>query len=128
MIWETYDHQFGQENDNVLVVKGASRDFNPTIPEALVSEEIEKDEAKASSEYVGLFRRDIDAFVSKEAITDCLEHQSAKLQMRALRVAPGDFEYSFERGSKTFRMQLSLPAGSYLTSLLDHFVNTGRPR
>ena len=77
VLWETYDQHFGQENDDVLVVQGASRDFNPTIPEALVNEEIEKDEAKASSEYLGLFRRDIDSFVSKDLLADCLDGRTS---------------------------------------------------
>lgn len=60
-------------------------------------------------------------------ITDCLDRQGVNRQMRALRVAVDAFEYELDDVSKTLRLQLRLPAGCYMTSLLDHFVKLGEP-
>lgn len=56
-------------------------------------------------------------------IVECLEHQQASLQMRPLRVAVEQLEYELDRGSQVLALRARLPAGSYLTSLLGHFVN-----
>jgi tRNA pseudouridine13 synthase len=56
-------------------------------------------------------------------ITECLDQQGARLQMRALRVAAEDLEFGYDAGKATLELQLRLPAGSYMTTLLDHFID-----
>jgi tRNA pseudouridine13 synthase len=63
-------------------------------------------------------------FSEHEDITRCLDRQGAKRQMRALRVAVEDFNYLHDRVEKTLLLKLRLPAGCYMTTLLDHFVET----
>ena len=58
-------------------------------------------------------------------IVECLDRQQAKMQMRPLRVAVERLEYELDRSGEVFVLQARLPAGSYLTSLLGHFVNAG---
>lgn len=60
-------------------------------------------------------------------ITACLDRLRVKRQMRALRVVPESFEYDYDAGARRLRLQLRLPAGSYLTSLLEHFVTVAEP-
>jgi hypothetical protein len=55
-----------------LVAQGASRDFNPTLPESVVDRAIERDLASAAAEYLAEFRRDIENFVSVEAVNACV--------------------------------------------------------
>jgi len=55
-------------------------------------------------------------------ITECLDRHDSKLQMRQLRVGADSFDYEYDAAAATLRLELSLPAGSYVTSLLDHFV------
>lgn len=57
-------------------------------------------------------------------ICQCLQRQGVKRQMRATRVGLEEFSYQFDAQAKTLLLQLRLPAGCYLTSLLDHFVAT----
>jgi len=66
-------------------------------------------------------------FAEHGEITDCLDRQDVACQMRALRAAVEAFDYEFDQGEQTLRLELRLPAGSYLTSLLDHFVNVSEP-
>ena len=60
-------------------------------------------------------------------ITDCLDRQDVSRQMRALRVAVENFGYEYDAAEKVLRLELRLPAGSYLTSLLDHFIRVSEP-
>ncbi len=60
-------------------------------------------------------------------ITGCLDRQGVERQMRALRAAVEAFDYELDRGEKILRLELRLPAGSYLTSLLDHFIQVDEP-
>ncbi len=55
-------------------------------------------------------------------IVACLERHGAKRQMRALRVAASDFEYDYDEVQQTLEIKLRLPAGSYVTTLLDHVL------
>lgn len=75
---------------------------------------------RLDGEALRLERRVFDA---NREICECLERQDARLQMRALRVAVEDFEYRLDKTEKLLEVTATLPAGSYLTSLLGHFVN-----
>ena len=55
-------------------------------------------------------------------ITECLDRHDSKLQMRPLRVGVDSLDYEYDDAAATLRLELELPAGSYVTSLLDHFV------
>jgi len=63
-------------------------------------------------------------FSEREDITRCLDRHGTKRQMRALRVSVGDFSYRHDRVEKNLLLKLRLPAGCYMTTLLDHFVET----
>jgi tRNA(Glu) U13 pseudouridine synthase TruD len=60
-----------------------------------------------------------------ETINQCLIQQKAKLQMRTTRVAVQNLKVSYDMSGKTLHVSVTLPRGSYFTSLLDHFVDTG---
>jgi tRNA pseudouridine13 synthase len=62
-------------------------------------------------------------FAQHEDITACLDRQGAKLQMRALRAVVGDFSYDYDAEKRNLRLNLTLPAGSYVTTMLEHFIN-----
>lgn len=67
--WSIYRKHFGVDGDPlVLVAQGASRDFNPTLPQRVVDRAMERDPASASAEYLAQFRTDIESFISREAV------------------------------------------------------------
>jgi len=67
------------------VAKGASRDFNPSLPQATVDRALKRDHAKASAEYLGEFRTDLENFVDFETVQACVgEH---------LELPRGGFQY-----------------------------------
>jgi tRNA pseudouridine13 synthase len=55
-------------------------------------------------------------------IVACLEREQSSLQMRPLRVAVEALEYRLDSREGVLELQARLPAGSYLTSLLGHFM------
>jgi hypothetical protein len=72
-VWETHKRDYGPDGDPlVLVAKGPSRLFNPTLSAGVVERAYQRDAAKAAAEYGGEFRNDLEAFVSVETVEACV--------------------------------------------------------
>ena len=67
-LWESYHRHFGQDADPVLVWQGDTASMNPSVDPQIIADAYRDDEAVAAAEYGGEFRRDIETFVSREAI------------------------------------------------------------
>jgi hypothetical protein len=73
VIWEAHRKHFGKHGDpKILVAQGATREFNPSLPQSVVDRALERDRAAASAEYLAQFRSDIESFVSFEVVTACV--------------------------------------------------------
>jgi hypothetical protein len=75
------DH-FGQDGDDVLVVQGASKLFNPSLSDTTIAAQRSADPTAAGSEWDANFRADIGAFLDDELIDAAVEHA------RPLELAP----------------------------------------
>ena len=71
ILYDKYRRHYGKAG-SVLVVQGASRDFNPTLPQSLVDQALEDDPEAARSEWLGQFRDDISAFLARDAVEQCV--------------------------------------------------------
>jgi hypothetical protein len=72
VLWEVYRRHFGARGDPlILVAQGTSRDFNPSLPQAVVDRAMERDRASATAEFLAQFRSDIEAFVTIEVVQAC---------------------------------------------------------
>jgi hypothetical protein len=72
-LWNAFKRDYGPAGDpRVLIARAASRVMNSTLPERVVARAYERDAAAASAEYGAEFRNDIEAFVSIEAIENCV--------------------------------------------------------
>jgi hypothetical protein len=72
-LWSLYNKHFGPNGDRlILVAQGASRIFNPSLPQSVVDRAMERDPASAAAEYGAEFRRDIESFVSIEVLRACI--------------------------------------------------------
>lgn len=72
-LWETYRRHHGPDGDPlILVARGASKTFNPTLPQRVIDRALEKDRAAASAEYLAEFRVDIEQFVSLDVVESCV--------------------------------------------------------
>jgi hypothetical protein len=68
-VYDTWSQHYGEKGDRlILVAQGASRAFNPSLSQKVVDRAMERDPAAASAEYLGLFRSDLEAFVTREMI------------------------------------------------------------
>jgi hypothetical protein len=73
VLWETHRRHFGKNGDpRILVAQGASRDFNPLLPQSVVDRAMERDRAHATAEFLAQFRSDIETFVSHEVVRACV--------------------------------------------------------
>jgi len=69
VLWETHRRHYGAAGDPlILVAQGASREFNPSLPQSVVDRAMERDAAAASAEYLAQFRTDVESFVTREII------------------------------------------------------------
>jgi tRNA pseudouridine13 synthase len=66
-------------------------------------------------------------FAAHPDITACLDRQRSNLQMRPLRAVAESLIYDYDAAQKLLRLELSLPAGSYVTTLLEHFLLLEEP-
>ena len=72
-LWRTFQKHFGPNGDPlILVAHGASRVFNPTLPQSVVDRAMERDPASAAAEYGANFRTDVEGFISVEAVRACV--------------------------------------------------------
>src|SRR5207344_2640704 len=73
VLWDLFKRHYGLDGDPlILVAHGASRTFNPSLPQRVIDRALEKDRARASAEYLAKFRTDIEGFVSLEVVEACV--------------------------------------------------------
>ena len=78
-LWETYRRHFGPEGDpTILVAQGATRDFNPDLPQSIIDRAMERDPAAASAEYMAQFRTDVEGFITREAVEACVNWECGR--------------------------------------------------
>ena len=72
-LWDAYTRMYGKDDAPALVWKASTLTMNPTVPVRVIDEARERDPAHASAEYDAEFRTDIEAFITREAVTACVE-------------------------------------------------------
>jgi hypothetical protein len=65
---------YAQDGNDVLVVQGTSKTFNPSLPDAVIDAQRVADPAAAAAEWDALFRSDIGAFLDDDLIDGAVEH------------------------------------------------------
>ena len=70
-LWDAYRRHHGKDGP-ILVWQASTRDMNPTVPQRVIDEAIERDPASAAAEYGAQFRSDVESFVSREAVEACV--------------------------------------------------------
>lgn len=74
LLFERWTRFYGKDDDDVLVVRGASRLFNPTLPQSLIDRALERDPDAAAAEWLAQWRADIADFVSREVVEAVVPH------------------------------------------------------
>ncbi len=115
---------------DVFMLRGSRSIFFDEVDDKLVARYQELDIASTASLY-GTGRcqltgepQSIEAqiFAGHEDITHCLDQQGVKLQMRPLRAVVDKFSFTYDAEDQSLVLNLTLPAGCYVTTMLDHFI------
>jgi hypothetical protein len=73
LVWNMHKRHYGPDGDPMLLVaQAASREVNPSLPQAVVDRALDRDHAAASAEFLALFRSDISGFVDYEVVQACV--------------------------------------------------------
>jgi hypothetical protein len=72
IMFEAFREHYGHDNDNVLVWQAPTTVMNPTISQALIERELERDPDSARAEWLAQFREDLQAAFSLESIEACI--------------------------------------------------------
>ena len=81
-LWTAYKKHFGKDGP-VLVWQADTAAMNPTVDPAIITAAYAADEAAAAAEYGAQFRRDLEAFVSREVVEACTVPGRVALPPRA---------------------------------------------
>ena len=73
-LFETYKRHNGPVgHPAVLVAQGASRDFNPSLPQSVIDRAMKRDEEAAKAEYLGEFRMDVQSVIQPATVEASVE-------------------------------------------------------
>jgi hypothetical protein len=68
LLYAKFKQHYGQDDDDILVVRAPTRAFNPLIPQSVIDAEIARDPAAMRAEYMGEFRDDVGGWMLAEII------------------------------------------------------------
>ena len=68
LLWEKFSKHYGQDDDDVLVVKATSLQLNPLLDDATIEADIASDPVKYRSEYLCEWREGLTNFIGAEII------------------------------------------------------------
>src|SRR5262249_55222061 len=74
VLWDSFKNHFGaQGNPSILVARADTRTLNPSLSQAFIDKEYEKDPVWAAAEYGAEFRTDIESFITSESVEACID-------------------------------------------------------
>jgi hypothetical protein len=72
-LWELFRRHYGPNGDpGILVARGTSMEFNPSLDPKVVARALDRDEATARAEYYAEFRSDLEGFVNLDVVRACI--------------------------------------------------------
>jgi hypothetical protein len=78
-LYEAYKEHYGKDDEHTLVWVAESRSMNPTLDQAKIDRELERDPEGAQAEWLATFRNDLSAAFSPEALEACTVKGRAEL-------------------------------------------------
>ncbi|WP_194755711.1 hypothetical protein [Aliidiomarina indica] len=78
LMYRKFQKHYGK-NDDVLFVKGGTKDFNPTLDKSVIDRDLEQDPEAAAAEWLGEFRSDIASFIDRELISELMRSKPVEL-------------------------------------------------
>jgi len=100
VLFDAYREFYGVDNDDVLIWQADTRTMNPTIPEKTIQREMERDPEAGRSEWLALFREDIEAAFPLDAIEDCVVPGRIELLPSSEHTHSGFVDFSGNRSDR----------------------------
>jgi hypothetical protein len=73
VLYDSYKRYFGPSGPpDILVAYGSSRDVNPSLSQAEIERELEKDPVRNRAEYLSEWRGDVEGFIPREIVEACV--------------------------------------------------------
>ena len=91
VLWSAWQRYHDRPEPDVLLVQAPTLDLNPSFDRRAVEKAYEEDPASAGAEYGGLFRSDVDGFISQEAIQACVTPGLHELSFMAAPDGPDQY-------------------------------------
>lgn len=114
-LWKAYQRYYGKEDDNILVWQADTRSMNPTVPQSVLDKAYEEDPTAAAAEYGAEFRRDIEGFVTQEAVADVVRERRELQPIEKVRY----FAFVDPSGGSQDSMTLAIAHNEKGTAILD---------
>lgn len=67
-LYDAFQRYHGRDDAPALVWRAATRTMNPSVPQRLIDEALERDLPSASAEYLAEFRSDVESFITREVV------------------------------------------------------------
>jgi hypothetical protein len=74
-LYQNYKDYYGKDNSEVLVWHADTRTMNSTVRQSVIEKAYERDPESAKAEYGAEFRSDIESFISREVVEQCVVHE-----------------------------------------------------
>jgi hypothetical protein len=68
LLYQKWKDHFGKNDDNVLVVRGTTLQFNPTFDAKIIERQIASDPALYRAEYLSEWRDDLSSFIGRDLL------------------------------------------------------------
>lgn len=75
LLYDAWRRYFGPAGPaDILVGFGTSRDLNPSLPQAEIDRELERDYPRNAAEYLSQWRDDVTGFIAREIVEACVSN------------------------------------------------------
>jgi hypothetical protein len=68
LLYQKWKDHYGKDDPDVLVVKGTTRQFNPTFSAAIIERQLASDPQLYGAEYLSQWRDDLSTFISRDLL------------------------------------------------------------
>ena len=88
MLYQQWRDYYGRDDDDTLVVRGSTLQFNPTFDAKLIAKHLRKDSALYSAEYLSEWRDDLQSYLTRAQVEEAVA--------RGVTVRPPDPRLAYE--------------------------------
>jgi hypothetical protein len=74
LLYEKWKGHYGKPDDDVLVVRGTTQQFNPTFDAKTIARQIASDPQLYGAEYNSQWRDDLSSYISRELLEAAIDH------------------------------------------------------